>query len=211
MSRSRVLVAAPVFLLVALVAVLGARKASAQPAPPRGPVPYVPPSPFESGMHGFSMGATVGTAIGYLVAREDGFTERDWRPIVAGMGIGALAGGGLGLTLGLFQGNPESAGRGFLVMRGMAHGAQFGFFAGSIAGGLAALESDKLEHVLFGGAVGTLVGASIGLLIGSFERNPWAAPPAPHAPGPMALSFSIAPLRNASGGFSWTPFVSGRF
>lgn len=205
MSRSRVRVAASAVLLVLS---LVARGSWAQPAP-RGGGPYVPPSPFESGMHGFSMGATVGTAIGYLVAREDGFSERDWRPIVAGMGIGALAGGGLGLTLGLFQSNsPEGAGRGFLVMRGMAHGAQFGFFAGSIAGGLAALESDKLEHVLFGGAIGTLAGATIGLLVGSFERNPWAAPP---APPPPAMSFSLAPLRNASGGLSLAPVIFGRF
>src|SRR5690242_12113428 len=91
-----------------------------------------PPSVFETGMNGFGMGLTAGIAGGYLVARSDGFSSRDWRPLVAGAGVGALAGGVLGLSLAIYDNNAPVRGRGFLVMRGMVKGGLFGAVAGGI-------------------------------------------------------------------------------
>jgi hypothetical protein len=167
-----------------------------------------PPSVFETGMNGFGMGLAAGLAGGYLVARSDGFTSRDWRPLVAGAGVGALAGGVLGLSLAIYDNNSPVRGRGFLVMRGMGKGGVFGAVAGGIIGGLAALGTDKPEHILFGAAIGTLGGTALGLVVGSLERNPWA----PQNQVRVGWNLGIAPCGGAGGGrLAWGPILSGRF
>ena len=166
------------------------------------------PSPFETGMRGFSMGLAAGLAGGYLVARENGLHSSDWRPLVAGAGIGALAGGALGLTLGLVDNNSAAPGRGFLVMRGMAAGGGFGLVAGAIVGGLVALETDKPEHILLGAAIGTLSGTVAGLVLGSVERNPWAPG---SSRGPSSWSLGVTPYRTVRGDLAFGPIILGRF
>ena len=192
--------------------------AHAQPASPSGPPlppPAVaqPPSPFQAGMHGFSMGLAAGLAGGYLFARDDGFDKRDWRPLVAGAGIGALGGGALGFTLGLLDnsssgvGGGMSPGRSYLIMRGMSEGGGFGMVAGGIIGGLAALKTDDPEHILFGAAIGTLAGTGLGLLYGSLQSNPWDT--SRHSR--YALTFGFQPYRTSGGGLTFGPSVGGRF
>jgi hypothetical protein len=158
-------------------------------------------------MRGFGTGLWVGLAGGYLFAREDGFTSRDWRPMVAGAAGGALAGGVLGFTLGVVDNNSSSPGRGYLVMREMAYGGAFGAVTGGLIGGLAALSTDKPEHILFGAAIGTLGGAVLGLVLGSIERNPWAGT------GRAAAAVTVAPcvVPTAAGGLALGPGVLGRF
>lgn len=190
--------------------------AAAGPASPPGYVGALPPSPFESGVNGLGMGAVVGTAVGYLVARDDGLTKSDWRPILLGTGIGALAGGALGLTLGIVEnGSPAHAGRGYLMMRDMAYGSEFGLFVGAIAGGLVALDTHRGEQILFGGAIGTVAGAGVGLLIGSVEHNPWAAPaPSPVTGAPPAVTRftpTMVPYKTAAGGVDLIPGFCGLF
>jgi hypothetical protein len=200
-------------IIVAAVAAIQATPAFArvgfvEPVPPPTAVQSPPPpSPFETGMRGFSMGLGAGLAGGYLVARNNGFTSSDWRPIVAGAGIGALAGGVLGFTLGMVDNNSAVPGRGFLVMRGMSYGGGFGMVAGGIVGGLAALKTDKPEHILFGAAIGTLSGTVLGLVLGSIERNPWAA----SGRGPMAWNVGVVPCTTADGGLAFGPSLSGHF
>ena len=166
-----------------------------------------PPSVFETGMNGFGMGLAAGLAGGYLVARSDGFSSRDWRPLVAGAGVGALAGGALGLGLAIYDSNSPVRGRGFLVMRGMGTGGVFGAVAGGIVGGLAALGTDKPEHILLGAAIGTLSGTALGLVIGSLERNPWAPQNQPR----VGWNLGIAPCGGGGGRLAWGPVLSGRF
>jgi hypothetical protein len=179
-----------------------------EPVPPtRAPLSPPAPSPFETGMRGFSMGLGAGLAGGYLVARDNGFTSSDWRPIVAGAGIGALAGGVLGFTLGMVDNNSASPGRGFLVMRGMSYGGGFGMVAGGIIGGLAALKTDKPEHIFFGAAIGTLTGTVLGLVLGTIERNPWA----PSGRVPTAWNVGVVPCTTADGGLAFGPSLSGHF
>ncbi len=177
-----------------------------EPVPPGGAA-AAPPSPFETGMRGFSMGLSAGLAGGYLVARENGLNSSDWRPVVAGAGIGALAGGALGFTLGMVDNNSRAPGRGYLVMRGMSYGGGFGMVAGAIIGGLTALKTDKPEHILFGAAIGTLSGTVLGLILGSVERNPWA----PAARGPTAWNLGIGACTTGQGGLAFGPTFSGYF
>jgi hypothetical protein len=153
------------------------------------------------------MGIFAGLAGGYLVAREGGLHASDWRPLVAGAGIGALGGGALGLTLGLVSTDPASQGRAYLIMREMNRGGQFGLLAGGIVGGLVALGNDHPEHILLGAAIGTLAGTAAGVLVGSLERNPWAPPRV----GSLALEVSLTPLQSARGQLSFGPGVVGRF
>jgi hypothetical protein len=196
------------FTVAASIAI--ADRASAQPGyevgPPASVQPPPSPSPFQAGMRGFSAGIAVGLAGGYLVARQDGFTSRDWRPLVAGAGIGALAGGALGFTLGIVDNNSMSPGRGFLVMRGMAEGGAFGIVAGAIIGGLAALKTDKPEHILFGAAIGTLAGTAFGLVYGGIERNPWE-----RRGRPVAWNVGVVPYSTSQGTLAFGPSLSGRW
>ncbi|MEO8214344.1 MAG: hypothetical protein ABI560_14185 [Myxococcales bacterium] len=199
-------------LLVFVAFSLGASNAAhanpiySAPTPPVQ-LPPPPPSPFETGMRGFGTGLVAGLAGGYLFAREDGFHARDWRPLVAGAGVGALCGGVLGFTLGMVDNNAPVPGRGYLVMRGMAYGGTFGMVTGGIIGGLAALSTDKPEHILFGAAIGTLSGTVLGLVLGSVEKNPWAG----GGQGPRSWSFGITPYATTRGTLAMGPSLSGRF
>jgi hypothetical protein len=154
------------------------------------------------------MGLSAGLAGGYLVARENGFHSSDWRPLVAGAGIGALAGGALGFTLGMIDNNSRTPGRGYLVMRGMSYGGGFGMVAGAIIGGLTALETDKPEHILLGAAIGTLSGTALGLILGSVERNPWVG--APVARAPSAWNMGVGTYPTTRGGLAFGPSLSGQ-
>jgi len=204
-------------VLTSLVAgvVAPAAALGAAPPPPPGPVapgapaaPVAPlPSAFDIGIDGFGMGIFAGLAGGYLFAREGGLHASDWRPMVAGAGIGALAGGALGLTLGLTSTDPASQGRAYLIMREMNRGGQFGLLAGAIVGGLVALGNDHPEHILLGAAIGTLSGTAAGLLVGSLERNPWTAPRV----GPVAMQVGVTPLQGVRGQLSFGPSLLGRF
>ena len=177
-------------------------------APPGAPAPFSPPpSAFDSGIDGFDIDIAAGLAGGYLVAREGGLHTSDWRPLVAGAGIGALAGGALGLTLGLVSTDPASQGRSYLIVREMGRGGQFGLLTGGIIGGLVALGNDKPETILFGAAIGTLSGTALGLVLGSLEHNPWA----PARVGPVALQAGVLSCQTVRGGVSFGPGVLGRF
>jgi hypothetical protein len=174
------------------------------PTPP-AQLPPPPPSPFESGMRGFGTGLAAGVAGGYLFARQDGFTSSDWRPIVAGAGVGAVAGGLTGFALGVVDSNSVIPGRGFLVLRSTAYGGMFGAVTGGIIGGLAALSTDKPEHILLGAAIGTLSGTVVGVVLGAIEPNPWAPG------GRHGLSFGVSPYSTGNGSLAYGPTLSGRF
>src|SRR3982751_1077309 len=85
-------------------------------AQPRSDPPYTPTT-FEYGFHGFFLGGVAGLGAGYLVGRSGGWHQDDWRALVYGTGIGALAGGALGLGLGISDMASETPGRGYFILR----------------------------------------------------------------------------------------------
>jgi hypothetical protein len=171
-----------------------------QPAPE----PLYTPSIFSYGFDGFLLGAGAGLGAGYLGARAGGWHQDDWRPIAYGVGIGALAGGALGLTLGITDMANETQGRGYYILRDGGYGLGFGAATGAIIGGLTAIGSKKPEHILLGGAVGGLVGTGAGVVLGIVEgQRAWRR----HA----RVALTMAPAAEAGGKLVWMPALVGRY
>ena len=169
------------------------------------------PTVFTFAYQGLVVGAGAGLAGGYLVAREDGWkTSEYWKPLVYGTGIGALVGGGIGLTLGIVDVSQDKPGRTRYVLRDMALGEGFGATVGVIAGALTAISTKKGEHVLLGASIGVLSGAVLGAVFGFIESG--------HAPAQAALdtsnqrfALSVVPVVEASGKLAYLPALSGRY
>ena len=162
------------------------------------------PSVMTYAFDGLLFGAAVGLGGGYLRARQGGFEHDDWKPFVLGAGIGALAGPGVGLTLGfvdLATDRPHAQ----YILRDGKYGAAIGMLLGAITGALVLVRSDEPEHVGFGAAIGTLCGAGLGLLAGVIEstRTPKVAEPAPAPAAAPKQAFRPAPrltlVRDAAG------------
>src|SRR4029450_8540628 len=116
------------------------------------------PTIFTYGFHGFFLGSVAGVGAGYLVARSGGWDKNDWEALAYGAGIGALAGGALGLSLGITDMVNETPGRGYFILRDGGYGLGFGAVTGAIAGGLAAVSTKHAENIAFGASIGALVG-----------------------------------------------------
>lgn len=156
---------AVLFLLAGLFQVTAPQAASAQEQL------ATPPSVFTYAGRGFLMGGMLGVSTGYLFARSGGWEDGDWKPLAYGTGIGALAGGALGLTLGIVDMNKNTPGYGAIVLRDTVYGSAFGAGAGGIIGLLALISTKEGEHVLLGASVGALVGAVAGVVLGVVEAN----------------------------------------
>jgi hypothetical protein len=157
------------------------------------------PTVFDGAYQGLLVGALAGTATGYLFARSDTWNETGgWKPVVYGLGIGALSGAALGLTLGIVDLSQRHPGRSGYVMRDGVYGAGLGAVLGGIAGGLAALSSKKGEHVLLGTSIGVLSGTVVGMTIGFVE-------------GYRKYSVSVTPVERPDGTVGFLPAVAGRF
>jgi hypothetical protein len=125
------------------------------------------PSVFSRAALGLLGGAVIGGAGGYLAGRNDGWERSDWRAVGLGLGVGALAGTGVGLMFGFMDKGGIRAGR--YIPRDMAAGAGLGALVGVISGGIAAATTDDAEKVAFGAAVGILAGAGAGIITGIVE------------------------------------------
>jgi hypothetical protein len=158
-----------------------------------------PPTVFDGAYQGLLVGGTAGLATGYLFARSGGWnSSSDWKPLVYGAGIGALAGATVGLTLGIVDMAQRRPGRNGYVMRDGLYGAGLGAVLGGIAGGLAALSSKKGEHILLGGSIGILSGTCLGMGVGAVE-------------GYRRYSASVAAVEQAGGGIAFLPAFTARF
>jgi hypothetical protein len=192
---ARVLVVTISFASLLLIS----RPSQAQPPPE----PLYTPSIFGYGFNGFALGAGAGLGAGYLAARAGGWHEDDWRPLAYGVGIGALAGGALGLTLGITDMANETQGRGYFILRDGGYGLGFGVATGAIIGGLAAVGSKKPEHILFGGAIGALAGTGVGVVLGIVEgQRAWRR----HT----RVAVTLAPAESG-GKLVWMPALVGRY
>ena len=187
-------------ILVAATVLTFARAGHAQS---RGE-PLYTPSIFIHGFHGFFLGSAAGLGAGYLAARAGGWHKDDWQPLAYGAGIGALAGGALGISLGITDMVNETPGRGYFVLRDGGYGMGFGAVTGAIAGGIAAVGTKKAENILFGASIGALVGTGVGIILGVVEGNrAWRR----HTT--VALTLAPAPL--TSGQLVWMPALMGRY
>jgi hypothetical protein len=129
------------------------------------------PSMLQYGFAGFGSGLLIGTAGGYIAARDPNWDwdKRDYRALGLGAGIGALSGMALGLGLGAADLGAKAPGYGGIVLRDTLYGTGLGALAGAIGGTISAVVQSEGEHVLFGTAIGMLAGAGTGMIIGFIE------------------------------------------
>ena len=179
----------------------------AQAAGYYGPYSEYSPSVFTYGWRGLAVGGLAGLSLGYIIARDDGFESDDWKPVVYGLGVGALTGGALGLTLGFIDLDDDRPGMGNIALRDMLYGAVFGMAAGAIVGALVLIESEEPEHILFGAAVGTLSGTLVGLVVGIIEGRRIIDSPQHRYPG-RGLGPSFGLTRDAGGRL--TPLIGAQ-
>jgi hypothetical protein len=175
-----------------------------------GPNGRYAPSVFSYGYRGLSIGALGGLSGGYLVARRDGFARQDWRPLVLGVGIGALSGAALGLLLGFSDLADDRPGMGNIVLRDMDYGGGFGALVGLIAGGLAVIKTHEPEHIAFGAALGALSGIGVGLVVGLIEGRRIVDSPQ-HRYSGKAFAPSLFAVEDAAERTVWSAGATGRF
>ncbi len=126
------------------------------------------PSIVSYGFDGFWTGAQIGLATGYLATGSE-YERDEWRKLVFGAGVGALAGMGLGITLGLVDSGQRPPQTGGLILRDVGYGVGLGAVAGTAVGALFLIDSGRAKHLLTGAAIGTLVGAGAGVAFGLIE------------------------------------------
>jgi hypothetical protein len=188
-------------LLLAVIVLAPARPGSAQPRES-----VYTPSVFAYGFHGFFLGGMAGLGGGYIAARSGGWHHDDWQPLAYGAGIGALAGGALGLGLGITDMVNETPGRGYFILRDGGYGLGFGVATGAIAGGIAAVSTKKPENILFGASIGGLVGTGVGVVLGIIEGNrAW------RRRSGVAMTMTIAAAEQSNRQLAWLPALVGRY
>jgi hypothetical protein len=129
------------------------------------------PSVFSYGMRGFWTGAQLGLAIGYLSTGSD-FESGEWKNLVVGAGIGAVAGLGTAITLGVLDnGAAIQPGTGWYVLRDVGYGTTLGALAGLAIGAITMIDSGRTKNLLIGASIGALIGGAAGIAIGFIEAG----------------------------------------
>ena len=120
------------------------------------------------GFKGFTLGLEVGLAVGYL-STGDKYESREWRKVVLGMGIGALAGMTTGMLIAIADYSGRGVPVGYYVLRDANYGTWFGAAIGAIVGMLLWVDDGHPRDVVRGAAYGTLFGAVAGVAFGIIE------------------------------------------
>ncbi len=162
------------------------------------------------GFRGFWTGAELGLAVGYLSTGRR-YESREWRKLVLGAGIGAVAGVGTGLALAMVDAADGAPGTGWFVLRDMGYASMLGTLTGAAVGALFWAGSGHAKDVLIGLSIGTLAGAAVGVVFGVIEgagsRRRRAAS-AEQARG-LQLTLTVAPVRGGPTAFG--PGLRGHF
>jgi hypothetical protein len=145
---------------------------------------------FDYGFKGLSMGVELGLSVGYLSAGNR-FEEHEWRNLVLGMGIGALAGLTTGILVAVADVTSGSVPIGYYVLRDAGYGIWIGAAVGALVGALLWVDDGRPRDLIQGAAYGSLFGAVAGLAYGIIEGK-YATPPSRRYDDDWR--FSVSPL-----------------
>jgi hypothetical protein len=123
---------------------------------------------FDYGFKGFTVGAEVGLAVGYI-ATGSLYEKNEWRMLVVGMGIGALSGMTTGIVVAVADSSSSGSPMGYYVLRDAGYGTLLGALMGAVTGSLLWVANGTSKDVLKGAAFGTLFGAAAGIGYGVLE------------------------------------------
>jgi hypothetical protein len=123
---------------------------------------------FDYGFKGFTVGAEVGLAVGYI-ATGSLYEKNEWRMLVVGMGIGALTGMTTGIVVAVADSSSSGSPMGYYVLRDAGYGTLLGALMGAVTGSLLWVANGTSKDVLKGAAFGTLFGAAAGIGYGVLE------------------------------------------
>jgi hypothetical protein len=133
---------------------------------------------LDYGFRGFTLGAELGLSVGYLSAGNR-YEQHEWRKLVLGMGIGALAGLTTGIIIAVADVASGSVPVGYYVLRDAGYGTWIGAAVGAIVGALLWVDDGRPRDLIQGAAYGSLFGAVAGLAYGIIEGKN-ATPPSHH-------------------------------
>jgi hypothetical protein len=168
------------------------------------------PSLFSYGWQGFWTGAMVGLAAGY-VATGPTYQSHEWKTLVLGLGIGALCGLGVGVSLAITDAASNDARMGWLVLRDADYGSLLGAFAGAAVGALVWINDGRPKNVLTGAAIGALIGAGVGAIFGVIEGAAAQRRHRRQANAQAGLHLSLGALPSATGVPGLGPVLLGHF
>jgi hypothetical protein len=128
------------------------------------------PSIMDYGLRGVWTGAELGLAVGYL-STGSSYESHEWRNLVLGVGVGALSGIALGISLGIVDVSRDPPRTGGYVLRDMGYGTFLGALTGTAVGALFMVDSGRAKDLLIGAAYGALFGAATGVVFGAIEGS----------------------------------------
>jgi len=134
----------------------------------RGQGPDERPSLLSYGFDGLFAGGLTGLSMGYL-ATGSHYESDEWKALVFGAGVGALAGLGGGVAAAVVDSNTDGPPTGAIILNDMWYGLLLGGAAGALVGALVLIYSDHPKDVLTGAAIGAISGDAVGLTLGIFE------------------------------------------
>jgi hypothetical protein len=178
------------------------------------------PGIFSYAYQGLVVGGGVGLAAGYWAASDDlwkdsGSRSRDWKPMAYGVGIGALVGSGVGLTLGIIDTTQNKPGRTHYILRDMAYGVGFGATAGAIIGGLTAISAKDgtgaAKDILLGTSIGIISGAVLGGVVGFLEGEHARHARSELDPENQRFALTVMPVVAAGGKLAYLPGLLARY
>lgn len=172
---------------------------------------YSNPSILTYGLNGLIDGAVLGLAAGYI-STGPRYQKGEWRKLVIGTGIGAIAGLGAGITLAVVDESVAGPGLGSYVLGDIGYGTLLGALSGAVIGALFFVGSDQPKDILLGSAIGSLVGAGVGVALGAIQgesaRRRYARRDRTNA---TSVRLSVATATTAQGAIVLMPALSGIF
>ena len=151
-----------------VVALLLSAASAIAPAHSRADMPDAD-SLLDYGFKGTMLGIELGLSISYLSTGPK-WEDDEWKPVVFGMGIGALAGLSTGILLAVIDKTSGGWG-GFYLLRAAVYGSLLGGVMGAALGVLFWVNDGSSKDVLRSAAWGGIFGAAAGLIYGMIEAG----------------------------------------